>query len=77
MRSAMVGSRVLRLDVFAQEPLPPDSPLWELPNVLITPHSSGTHDHVSAFTAELFVTNFERFVAGRGLLNVAERSRGY
>jgi phosphoglycerate dehydrogenase-like enzyme len=65
------------LDVFETEPLPADSPLWDLPNVMITPHASGTHDHVSDYTADLFLANLERYVAGRPLLNLAERGRGY
>ena len=65
------------LDVFETEPLPDDSPLWDLPNVLLTPHSSGTHDHVSEYTADLFLANLARYVAGRPLLNLANRDRGY
>jgi phosphoglycerate dehydrogenase-like enzyme len=65
------------LDVFEVEPLPPDSPLWDLPNVMITPHASGTHDHVSDFTANLFLANLGRYVAGQPLLNLADRDRGY
>lgn len=65
------------LDVFDPEPLPADSPLWDLPNVVLTPHSSGTHDHVSDFTADLFIANMERFLAGQPLLNVADRTLGY
>lgn len=65
------------LDVFEVEPLPADSPLWEMPNVMITPHSSGTHDHVSEFTSDLFLTNLERYLQGQPLLNLADRDRGY
>jgi phosphoglycerate dehydrogenase-like enzyme len=65
------------LDVFRVEPLPATSPLWDLPNVMITPHSSGTHDRVSEFTTDLFLDNLARHLDGRPLLNLAERSRGY
>ena len=65
------------LDVFDPEPLTPDSPLWEMDNVMITPHVSGTHDRVSRYTADLFLANLERYVGGRPLLNRAERDRGY
>lgn len=65
------------LDVFEVEPLPATSPLWELPNAMITPHASGTHDHVSDFTADLFLDNLQRLVEGRPLVNLADRSRGY
>jgi glyoxylate/hydroxypyruvate reductase len=65
------------LDVFDPEPLPADSPLWDLPNAVLTPHTSGTHDHVSDFTADLFIANMQRFLAGRPLLNLADRELGY
>ena len=75
LRSGALGG--VSLDVFRTEPLPADSPLWEFPNAMLTPHASGTHDHVSTYTADLFIENLERYVAGRPLLNLAERSRGY
>jgi phosphoglycerate dehydrogenase-like enzyme len=65
------------LDVFATEPLPADHPLWDIPNAMLTPHASGTHDRVSQFTTELFLANLERFLAGQPLFNVADRARGY
>jgi phosphoglycerate dehydrogenase-like enzyme len=65
------------LDVFRTEPLPADSPFWEMANVMVTPHASGTHDHVSEYTTDLFLENLSRYVEGRPLLNLAERSRGY
>lgn len=58
------------LDVFATEPLPPDSPLWTMPNVIVTPHSSGETDRTRRRSAELFVDNFERWAAGAPLRNV-------
>ena len=65
------------LDVFDPEPLPAESPLWELPNVMVTPHVSGTHDRVSRYTTDLFLENLARYVGGRPLLNEAKRDRGY
>jgi phosphoglycerate dehydrogenase-like enzyme len=65
------------LDVFETEPLPDDSPLWDLPNVLLSPHASGTHDRVSEYTADLFLANLERYVTGQPLLNLADRTSGY
>ena len=63
--------------MFDQEPLPPDSPLWTLPNVLITPHTSGFRlDHWDAATA-IFVENLRRFDAGRPLLNLVDKTAGY
>ncbi len=58
------------LDVFAVEPLPPDSPLWLLPNVIITPHSSGTTDVSHRRQVDMFVENFRRHTAGETLENV-------
>ena len=65
------------LDVFRQEPLPPDHPLWSLPNVLITPHTSGFRtDHWDAATG-LFADNLRRFDRGQPLLNVVDKASGY
>ena len=65
------------LDVFEHEPLDPSSPLWTLPNVLITPHTSGFRpDHWDAAT-DLFAENLRRFEAGRPLLNVVDKEAGY
>jgi D-2-hydroxyacid dehydrogenase (NADP+) len=58
------------LDVFATEPLPADSPLWVLPNVIITPHSSGTTDVSHRRQVDMFVDNFRRRTTGEPLLNV-------
>ncbi len=58
------------LDVFATEPLPADHALWLLPNVIVTPHSSGTTDRSHARAVDLFVENFRRHAAGEQLANV-------
>ena len=58
------------LDVFATEPLPTDSPLWTTPNVIVTPHSSGTTDRSRRRSVDLFVENFRRRTHGEALLNV-------
>ncbi len=59
LRAGAIGGAAL--DVFEHEPLPPDSPFWTLPNVLITPHTSGFRpDHWDAATA-LFAENLRRF----------------
>jgi len=58
------------LDVFATEPLPADSPLWALPNVIITPHTSGTTDRSRRRSVDQFVENFRRWTAGEPLRNL-------
>lgn len=65
------------LDVFGTEPLPPESPLWKLPNVLISPHVSGFTPYYDERATELFAENLRRFVVGEPLLNVVDRARGY
>jgi phosphoglycerate dehydrogenase-like enzyme len=65
------------LDVFAEEPLPEGSPLWNLPNVIITPHNSWSSPHLEDRAADLFLENLERYVAGRPLMNVVDKEAGY
>jgi phosphoglycerate dehydrogenase-like enzyme len=60
------------LDVFATEPLPPDSPLWTLPNVLVSPHAAALSEHENERIVELFVANLLRFLAGEPLANRIE-----
>lgn len=65
------------LDVFAEEPLPGDHPLWRLPNVVVTPHvSSYTHSYWERETA-LVVENIRRYLTGGRLLNVVDKRAGY
>jgi phosphoglycerate dehydrogenase-like enzyme len=65
------------LDVFEHEPLDPASPLWDLPHVIITPHTSGFRpDHWDAAT-DLFAENLRRFDRGEPLLNVVDKAAGY
>lgn len=58
------------LDVFAEEPLPQSSPLWDMPNVLVSPHSGSTSDRENDRLTDLFCENLRRFLAGEPLLNV-------
>jgi phosphoglycerate dehydrogenase-like enzyme len=79
LTSALEAGRLggAALDVFEREPLPPDSPLWNMPNVLITPHTSGFRsDHWEAAVA-LFMKNLRRFESGEPLLNVVDKHAGY
>jgi phosphoglycerate dehydrogenase-like enzyme len=65
------------LDVFSQEPLPEDSPLWKLPNVILSPHISGFSDQYDARAMEVFTENLRRFIGGEPLLNLVDRAREY
>ncbi|MEV6181242.1 D-2-hydroxyacid dehydrogenase [Streptomyces sp. NPDC052015] len=65
------------LDVFATEPLPPDSPLWRVPGLLVSPHMSGDTVGWRDELGAQFVELFERWAAGRPLRNVVDKQRGY
>ncbi len=65
------------LDVFAVEPLPADSPLWSLDNVLITPHVSATTAQYWRREVDLIEENVERYLAGRPLRNAVDKNAGY
>lgn len=65
------------LDVFTQEPLPESSPLWDMPNVLVTPHVSGSNPHYDLRATELFCDNLARYLAGQPLRNLVDLERGY
>jgi phosphoglycerate dehydrogenase-like enzyme len=65
------------LDVFEREPLPPDSPLWSRPDVLITPHVSGFHPRHWDGVIGIFADNLRRFDAGGPLVNVVDKEAGY
>ena len=57
------------LDVFEEEPLPPDSPLWDLQNLVVTPHCSWGSPRSLDYVLEEFMANLERYLAGQNLLN--------
>ncbi|MEO5509652.1 MAG: D-2-hydroxyacid dehydrogenase [Longimicrobiales bacterium] len=65
------------LDVFAAEPLPADSRLWSLDNVLITPHVSATTTEYWRRQIDLITENIGRYLAGRPLRNVVDKAAGY
>ena len=65
------------LDVFEQEPLPPDSPLWNLENLLITPHTAGITDKLWQRHYQLFSENLRRYLAGQPLQYVVNKQKGY
>lgn len=75
LREERIGGAAL--DVFEREPLPPDSPFWELPNTIVSPHMSGDFQGWLEAVVRLFVENLRRFVAGQPLLNVVDKREGY
>jgi phosphoglycerate dehydrogenase-like enzyme len=73
LQGKKIGGAVL--DVFEEEPLPAESPLWHLPNVFITPHISGYSFPSDIVT--IFAENYRRFLAGNPMLYPVEFKRGY
>ncbi len=65
------------LDVFNEEPLPPDSPMYATPNLIVTPHTSWSSDRVVERGVELFVDNLRHYLAGETLRNVVDLEAGY
>jgi D-2-hydroxyacid dehydrogenase (NADP+) len=65
------------LDVFAAEPLPADSRLWEFPNVIFSPHIAGGMEDYSIRATELFCENLRRYLSGKSLVNVIDKKKGY
>jgi phosphoglycerate dehydrogenase-like enzyme len=63
------------LDVFEREPLPPDHPLWEMGNVILTPHIAGDGPYIHDRQMELFLENARRFIAGEPLLTVVDKAQ--
>jgi phosphoglycerate dehydrogenase-like enzyme len=65
------------LDVFSQEPLPPESELWQLENVIMSPHLSGGTEIYNQRATDIFCENLRRYLENKTLMNVADASRGY
>ena len=65
------------LDVTEPEPLPADSPLWQMGQVIITPHIGGLSPHYNDRAVALFAENLRRYAAGEALFNVVNRDAGY
>jgi phosphoglycerate dehydrogenase-like enzyme len=65
------------LDVFEEEPLPPTSPLWQLEQVIISPHVAGNSVHYHEKVADLFIENLRRYLEKRPLANLLKREVGY
>jgi phosphoglycerate dehydrogenase-like enzyme len=65
------------LDVFQEEPLPPSSPLWDMENVLVSPHSASTSGRENERLTDLFCDNLRRFLDGQPLRNVLDTQLYY
>ena len=65
------------LDVFEPEPLPAESPLWEVENVILTAHYAGRTPHYEERAMTIFLDNLERYVGGKPLRNVVDKGLGY
>ncbi len=65
------------LDTFKTEPLPASSKLWELPNVIITPHIAGTREDYDLLATEVFCENLRRYISGKRLLNIVNKKKRY
>lgn len=79
MTDALVEQRVgfAALDVFSVEPLPSDSALWDLPNVLLSPHTAALSADEDQLIAELFAKNASRLIDGRPLINLVDTVEFY
>jgi phosphoglycerate dehydrogenase-like enzyme len=65
------------LDVYPEEPLPEDNPLWKFPNVILTPHIAGMSRYYDQRAVALFVENLSRYLDGQKPLNLIDLQRGY
>ena len=75
LREKKIGGAAL--DVFPKEPLPADSPLWDVPNLLITPHTAALTDKLWERHYALFSGNLHRYLNGQALLAVVDKRKGY
>ena len=75
LRDGRIGGAAL--DAFVTEPLPPESPFWEMPNVIITPHSASVVPAENQRIVEIFIDNLGRYARQQPLRNVFEPERGY
>jgi phosphoglycerate dehydrogenase-like enzyme len=79
LAAGLAGRRIggAVLDVFGTEPLPPDSPFWDAPNAVVTPHVSGGEASSLHILADLFAENLGRYASGAPMLNIVDPDRQY
>lgn len=65
------------LDVFLKEPLPSQSQLWDAPNLILTPHTSGKSEQTTAAATSIFIENLKNYLAGKPLRNVIKKEMGF
>ena len=65
------------LDVFTTEPLPPESPLWKMENVIVSPHYAGQTERYDERAVAIFLDNLSRYLRGEALVNVVDKRLGY
>jgi phosphoglycerate dehydrogenase-like enzyme len=75
LESGHLGGAIL--DVTRAEPLPADDPLWDAPNIWLSPHCSAAQERYTEKLFELFADNLARFARGEALRNVVDRAAGY
>jgi len=75
LREMKIGGAAL--DVFPKEPLAAESPLWDVPNLLITPHTAALTERLWERHYSLFSENLRRYVSGQPLLAVVDKRKGY
>ncbi|MEZ4614696.1 MAG: NAD(P)-dependent oxidoreductase [Caldilineaceae bacterium] len=75
MRAGQIAGAAL--DVVEKEPLSPDSPLWETPNLILTPHRAGASQHRPRMIFEFFMKNLERYLNGENPVAVVNKRKGY
>jgi D-2-hydroxyacid dehydrogenase (NADP+) len=75
LRSGQINGAAL--DVYEKEPLPAESPLWDMPNVVMTPHIASRSEEGDRNLQKIFVENLRRYVAGEPLLNLVDKRKGY
>ena len=75
--TVLMANLLMEDDESEKEPLPPESELWEMPNVTVTPHISAGSELSRNRLTDLFCENLKRYLAGQPLLNVIEKGKGY